>query len=76
MLCQDGALQKTLGANAYETIVSTWNPKEAADRLYRFCEGLIDGSVLPEQEGPLSLAPLIAPRRGYEYTRTVKTDGR
>lgn len=76
LLCQDGALQKRLGASAYETIVSTWNPKEAADRLYRFCEGLIAGSVLPEQEGPLSLAPLIAPRRGYEYTRTVKTDGR
>ena len=76
LLCQDGALQKRLGASAYETIVSTWNPKEAADRLYRFCEGLIGGSVLPEQEGPLSLAPLIAPRRGYKYTRTVKTDGR
>ena len=76
LLCQDGALQKRLGASAYETIVSTWNPKEAADRLYRFCEGLIAGSVLPEQEGPLSLAPLIAPRRGYKYTRTVKTDGR
>lgn len=69
MLCQDVSLQKKLGANAYETIVRTWNPKEAADRLYRFCEGLTVGKVQPEQEGPLSPAPLIAPRRGYAYTR-------
>ena len=69
MLCRDVSLQKKLGANAYETIVRTWNPKEAADRLYRFCEGLKAGKVQPEQEGPLSPAPLIAPRRGYAYTR-------
>jgi len=69
MLCRDVSLQKKLGANAYETIVRTWNPKEAADRLYRFCEGLTAGKVQPEQEGPLSPAPLIAPRRGYAYTR-------
>ena len=69
MLCQDVSLQKRLGANAYETIVRTWNPREAADRLYRFCEGLTAGTVQPEQEGPLSPAPLIAPRRGYAYTR-------
>lgn len=68
-LCRDEALRRQLGMNAYQTIVKEWNPKEAADRLYRFCEGLLDGRVEPEREGPLSPAPLIAPREGYAYTR-------
>lgn len=68
-LCQDDGLRRRLGVNAYETIVSEWNPKAAAERLYRFCEGLLNGKAIPEEEGPLSAAPLIAPRKGYEYTR-------
>ena len=71
-LCRDDALRKQLGINAYHTMVSEWNPKVAADRLYRFCEGLLNGKVQPEKEGPLSPAPLIAPREGYAYTRNVK----
>lgn len=71
-LCKDSELRRQLGVNAYQTIVGEWNPKEAADRLYRFCEGLLDGSVQPEKEGPLSPAPLIAPREGYAYTRNAK----
>ena len=73
-LCQDMELQKKLGMNAYDTIVNLWNPKEAADRLYRFCEGLIEGRVTPEKEGPLSPASLIAPRKGYQYTRNASID--
>lgn len=71
-LCKDAALRRQLGMNAYQTMVSEWNPKVAADRLYRFCEGLVNGSVQPEKEGPLSPAPLIAPREGYTYTRNAK----
>ncbi|MDE5697807.1 MAG: glycosyltransferase, partial [Lachnospiraceae bacterium] len=71
-LCRDETLRKQLGTNAYQTMVSEWNPEVAADRLYRFCEGLLDGSVQPEKEGPLSPAPLIAPREGYAYTRNAK----
>lgn len=72
-LCQDEELRKKLGMSAYHTIAELWNPKEAADRLYRFCEGLIEGRVVPEKEGPLSPAPLIAPRKGYQYTRNANT---
>lgn len=68
-LCKDAELRKRLGINAYETIIKEWNPKEAAERLYRFCEGLLDGKAKPEQEGPLSPAPVIAPKEGYLYTR-------
>lgn len=70
-LCQNRELRKKLGTSAYHTIAKLWNPKEAADRLYRFCEGLIEGRVIPEKEGPLSPAPLIAPRKGYQYTRNA-----
>lgn len=71
-LCRDSELRKRLGISAYETIVNEWNPKVAADRLYRFCEGLLDGKAVPEKEGPLSPAPIIAPREGYAYTRNGK----
>lgn len=68
-LCKDGELRKRLGVNAYQTIVKEWNPKTAADRLYRFCDGLLRGEMKPQKEGPLSPAPLISPREGYAYTR-------
>ncbi len=71
-LCRDAQLRRTLGVNAYQTMTQEWNPKTAADRLYRFCEGLMNGTVQPEKEGPLSPAPLIAPREGYAYTRRKK----
>lgn len=73
-LCRDSELRKRLGTSAYETIVNEWNPKEAADRLYRFCEGLISGKAVPEKTGPLSPAPVIAPRRGYQYTRRKQVE--
>lgn len=68
-LARDKNLRKELGVNAYNTIVNEWNPKEAADRLYNFSVGLLEGKVNPYSEGPLSPAPLISPRKGYEYTR-------
>lgn len=71
-LCRDAGLRRTLGVNAYRTMTGEWNPKVAADRLYRFCEGLLDGKARPEKEGPLSPAPLIAPREGYAYARREK----
>lgn len=69
LLCGDENLRRTLGVNAYQTMIAGWNPETAADRLYRFCEELLNGKVQPEKEGPLSPAPLIAPRAGYAYTR-------
>lgn len=68
-LCRNEALRKKLGANAYETIVTEWNPENAAERLLYFCEGLLGGEVRPQAQGPLSPAPVIAPREGYLYTR-------
>ena len=69
MLAKDSELRKNLGISAYNTITKTWNPQNAAERLYNFCKGLLCGEVNPEESGPLSLAPLIAPRDGYEYVK-------
>lgn len=69
-LCNDAGLRKHLGINAYHTITTAWNPKEAADRLYRFSEGLLRGEVIPEMAGPLSIAPVIRPKEGYHYTHS------
>lgn len=68
-LCRDEALRKYLGTNAYTTITEEWNPKNAAVRLLRFSEGLLNGKAQPEAEGPLSPAPVLAPQEGYRYTR-------
>ncbi|MDE7268204.1 MAG: glycosyltransferase family 4 protein [Lachnospiraceae bacterium] len=68
-LCADGALRKQLGISAYNTITKTWNPQEAADRLYAFSEGLLKGAVNAQKDGPLSVAPVISPKEGYHYTR-------
>lgn len=75
LLCKDAGLRRKLGVNAYQTMTGEWNPKEAADRLYRFCAGLMDGRARLEKEGPLSPAPLIAPRAGYAYTRRKTEQG-
>ncbi len=68
-LCRDEELRRRLGVNAYNTITGEWTPKEAAERLYNFCEGLLCGELRVQKSGPLSPAPIIAPRKGYEYTR-------
>lgn len=68
-LCLDSALRRRLGEAAYRTITTEWNPREAAARLYAFCEGLLQGKTVIQEHGPLSPAPLIAPRQGYAYTR-------
>jgi glycosyltransferase involved in cell wall biosynthesis len=61
-------LQIKLGTNAYNTIAYEWSNKEAADRLYSFCSNLMEKKISTYPSGPLSLAPLISPRKGYKYT--------
>lgn len=68
-LAKDENLRRRLGENAYKTIHDEWNPKEAAGRLYSFCEGLLDGKAVPNESGPLSIAPVIKPKDGYDYVR-------
>ncbi|MBD5509467.1 MAG: glycosyltransferase [Lachnospiraceae bacterium] len=53
--------RQSMGRAAYETIRDMWNAEHAAAALLRFVEKLRQGKIEPEQEGPLSIAPVIRP---------------
>lgn len=56
-----------MGKAAYKTIAKQWNAKEAAGRLMKFYEDWKNGSIELPKEGPFSAAPVIAPKKMYEY---------
>jgi len=68
-LALDGELRRRIGRNAYDTIVDFWNPTFAAESLLRFAEGILKGEMIVNEQGPLSRALVISPRKGYAYTR-------
>jgi len=54
------------GKAAYETIVTEWNAENAAKQILRFYENWKNGVMDPPTSGPLSVAPVIFPRRMYD----------
>ena len=54
--------RRYMGRAAYETIRDLWNAEYAAAALLRFTDRLRQGRIVPEEEGPLSVAPIIKPR--------------
>lgn len=70
-LVRDRELTRHLGEEAYRTITGLWNAEHAAGELLRLCRDWLDGGqIVPAEEGPLSIAPVIAPSRMYcEITR-------
>lgn len=65
-LVNDRQLTAKLGKAAYQTITGLWNAEHAAKELLRFCEDWMSkGEILPAKEGPLSVAPVIAPGKMY-----------
>ncbi len=68
-LAKEAHLRRHLGRNAYDTIVSLWNPAYAAESLLAFAEGIVHKKLVINQEGPLSRASILAPGQGYAYTR-------
>jgi len=54
------------GKAAYETIVTEWNAENAVKQILRFYENWKKGVVDPPESGPLSVAPVISPRRMYD----------
>ena len=57
---------KDYGKAAYETIVTEWNAENAARQILRFYENWKKGVINPPESGPLSVAPVIFPRRMYK----------
>lgn len=62
---RDWDAYKRMGRAAYETIRNTWNADNAARELLRFTRELTKGNIIPAKDGPLSVAPVISPRRMY-----------
>lgn len=62
-------VRKRMGRRAYETITTLWNAEHAAEELIRFSEGILQGKEEPAKEGPLSMAPVIAPDKMYRYMK-------
>ena len=58
--------RKRMGREAYRTITKLWNAEHAAAELLRMIEEVKDGGFMPAKEGPLSVAPVIAPGKMYE----------
>ena len=73
VLTNDG-LRKAMSKEAYRTIATQWNPKEAGRRLLKLCESMKTGEVVFEKEGPLSAAEVIPEKKMYQYVRG-KTNG-
>ncbi len=64
--------RKRMGRAAYETITELWNGEHAACELIRFAEEILKGEPTPAGEGPLSIAPVISPRKMYQEALTEK----
>ena len=56
ILVKDADLRKKLGANAVQTIEELWSPKVAAQRLVKFCNGLLNEEIIRFKDGPCSKA--------------------
>ena len=56
-----------IGLSAYETIAKEWNAAEAAKRLLTFYEEWKQGEIHLPKSGPFSEAPVIAPKKMYEF---------
>lgn len=64
-LLEDKQEIKRLGKEAYKTIAQSWNAGHAAKELLRFCDDMQRGRIIPAEEGPLSPAPVVSPRKMY-----------
>ena len=53
------------GKAAYESIVTEWNAETAAARILQFYENWQHRLMAPPASGPLSVAPVISPRKMY-----------
>ena len=69
VVCQldNPVVAKNMGLAAYDTIATKWNAGEAANRLLAFYESWKQGKVELPKDGPFSVAPVIAPKKMYEY---------
>ncbi|MDE6688171.1 MAG: glycosyltransferase family 4 protein [Lachnospiraceae bacterium] len=68
-LVEQKGMCRSLGLAAYETIRNTWNADVAATNLLRLLRSIRMEQPEAAVSGPASCADIIAPRKGYMYTR-------
>ena len=54
------------GKAAYESIITEWNAENAARQILRFYDNWQKGVIDPPVSGPLSIAPVIFPKKMYK----------
>ncbi|WP_320978406.1 glycosyltransferase family 4 protein [Bacteroides sp.] len=55
-LIQHPESRERMSIEAYRTMRNVWSPKNAAENLYRLCEGLLSGDTTTITDGPCSKA--------------------
>ncbi|MGN0347101.1 MAG: glycosyltransferase family 4 protein [Lachnospiraceae bacterium] len=68
-LLEQPTLRESLGLNAYETVHQKWNAGYGVSQLLRFLRTVALGCPEGAVDGPMKKAPIISPKKGYEYTR-------
>lgn len=58
-LCEHPNERRSIGKNAYMTMLETWNADNAANNVISLCENLLEGKSTKVELGPCSKAPLI-----------------
>lgn len=72
LLLDNNQYARTLGKNAYKTIVTEWNAEVAAKRLTAFCKAIKNQKKIPEyQKGPMSKAGFLSNHWYRKKTRLV-----
>lgn len=59
--------REAMGRAAYHTIVDSWNAQRAVTLLLQMIECWKKGQECCPREGPLSAAPVIAPKKMFQY---------
>jgi len=71
-LVLDREMTEQFGRASYRRIEQEWNEKTAAERLLELCGGILSGRITPPLTGPCSKAPVISPKKGYQYIKRVR----
>lgn len=66
-LMQNDDKRNNMAKAAYETIVKLWNADNAADSLIDMINGWMDGKDNAKDDGPLSKALVIPPKKMFSY---------
>lgn len=59
ILIRNRDMRERMSIAAYRTMVTEWNPRQAAQRLVAFCESYYNGTKCQYMSGPMSVAEIL-----------------